>query len=139
MEVHGACHCRAIEFTAHIDPSRVVLCHCTDCQVMSGGPYRSIAQANEDEFKLLKGALTLYHKVGDSGNSRELGFCNLCGSHIYATSYAKDHDSKSNRILGLRAGTLAEAGELPPKLQVWCQSLIPWAQDITGLPQKERQ
>ena len=55
---------------------------------MSGGPYRSIVPSDEDAFQLLSGELTIYNKIGDSGNARELAFCNRCGSHIYATSKA---------------------------------------------------
>ena len=40
MQVTGKCHCEAISFKAEVDPGRAVLCHCTDCRVMSGGPYR---------------------------------------------------------------------------------------------------
>ena len=42
MQVNGACHCKRISFSAEIDLDRVVLCHCTDCQIMFGGPYRSV-------------------------------------------------------------------------------------------------
>ena len=41
MRIDGACHCGKISFAAEIDPARVMVCHCTDCQVLSGGPYRT--------------------------------------------------------------------------------------------------
>ena len=37
MHVDGACHCGKIKFEAEIDPTKVVICHCTDCQAMAGG------------------------------------------------------------------------------------------------------
>ncbi|HMA31717.1 MAG TPA: hypothetical protein VKT00_07890 [Casimicrobiaceae bacterium] len=40
MQIHRACHCGAASLTAGMDPSRVVLCHCMDCQVMSGSAAR---------------------------------------------------------------------------------------------------
>jgi hypothetical protein len=36
MHTDGSCHCGLISFTAEIDPSRVTVCHCTDCQPLSG-------------------------------------------------------------------------------------------------------
>jgi len=36
MRVDGACHCGAIAFTAEADPARVSVCHCVDCQVLTG-------------------------------------------------------------------------------------------------------
>jgi hypothetical protein len=40
MDIDGACHCGRITFTARIDPSRVSLCHCTDCQAFSSSAFR---------------------------------------------------------------------------------------------------
>ena len=40
MKIDGGCHCGAIAYEADIDPDYVVICHCTDCQAMSGAPYR---------------------------------------------------------------------------------------------------
>ncbi len=41
MKVHGACHCGAITIEGEVDPEKVTLCHCSDCQTMSGAPFRS--------------------------------------------------------------------------------------------------
>jgi hypothetical protein len=84
---------------------------------------------------LLQGQPNLYYKTGDSGNQRELAFCGRCGSHLYATSV----DKPGPRLFGLRTGTLAEAEQLPPTLQVWCQSALAWAQDISDVESKPQQ
>ena len=39
MQVHGSCHCGQVTFTSEAKPEHTVVCHCRDCQVMSGGPY----------------------------------------------------------------------------------------------------
>jgi hypothetical protein len=36
MKVHGACHCGQIRYEAEVDPQKVNLCNCSDCQVLSG-------------------------------------------------------------------------------------------------------
>ena len=90
MKIHGSCHCGQIIFEAQANPARAVLCHCIDCQMMSGSPYRSIVQVKEADFSLLTGKPKRYFKVGDSGNRRELSFCANCGSHLYATSATED-------------------------------------------------
>ncbi len=41
MKLDGGCHCGTIRYTARIDPDTVVICHCTDCQTISGAPYRA--------------------------------------------------------------------------------------------------
>ena len=133
ITIHGSCHCGDITFEAEAHPSRVVICHCTDCQKMSGGPYRSIVQVKEGDFTLLSGEPKLYFKVGDSGNRRELSFCVICGSHLYATSVVEDVP-KGQRMLGIRTGLLDELAQLAPRSQVWCQSQASWAENIAELP-----
>lgn len=138
ITIHGACHCGEIAFEAQALPARVVICHCTDCQKMSGGPYRSIVQVKESQFTLLRGDPKPYFKVGDSGNGRELCFCANCGSHIYATSLVEDVP-RGQRMLGIRTGLLDELAQLPPRSQVWCQSSVAWATDISALPGVDQQ
>ena len=36
MKVDGACHCGKITYEAQINPEKVAICHCTDCQTGSG-------------------------------------------------------------------------------------------------------
>ena len=50
MHINGSCHCAFISFGAEIDPSRVMLCHCTDCQVLSGSPFRAVVAASIGSF-----------------------------------------------------------------------------------------
>ena len=40
MRVDGQCHCGRVSFEADIDPQAVSVCHCTDCQALTGSPYR---------------------------------------------------------------------------------------------------
>ena len=69
-----------------IDPEKVMICNCTDCQRLSGSSFRTVAFTVENGFKLMSGELKVYLKTGDSGNKRQQAFCPECGSSIYATS-----------------------------------------------------
>ncbi len=40
MKIDGHCHCGLVTYEADIDPKRVSICHCTDCQSLTGSPYR---------------------------------------------------------------------------------------------------
>ena len=40
MKVEGKCHCGEITFEAEIDPEAARICHCTDCQILTGAAYR---------------------------------------------------------------------------------------------------
>lgn len=134
MKVDGRCHCGAIEYEAEVDPERVIVCHCTDCQSLSGSAWRSVAFTLEDAFTLVRGKPREYVKIAESGRERAQGFCENCGSPLYATSVGD-----GPKIYGLRAGTITQRASLRPMRQVWCRSAQPWARDISGLPATDMQ
>ena len=41
MKVTGRCHCGQISFEAEIDPAQVRICHCADCQTLTGTAFRT--------------------------------------------------------------------------------------------------
>lgn len=126
MKVTGRCHCGEIAYEAEIDPERVYLCHCTDCQNMSGAPYRANVPARVDDLNL-RGNPKIYVKTADSGNKRALAFCGNCGSALYSTTV------ESPRVYMLRVGAIVQRAQLVPKHQGFCRSAMPWAMDIRGV------
>jgi len=38
MKIEGRCHCGFITYEAKIDPAKVMICHCTDCQTPNAAP-----------------------------------------------------------------------------------------------------
>lgn len=75
MKVTGGCHCRAIRFSAEIDPARVVLCHCTDCQAFTSSAFRVTVPAPVASFRLTGEPPRTYVKTADSGAKRVRAFC----------------------------------------------------------------
>jgi hypothetical protein len=134
MKIDGRCHCGAISYEAEIDPGDVLICHCSDCQAMSGTPFRTAVRTSEANFKLLSGKPTTYIKTAESGNKREQTFCGACGSPIYATSVGA-----GPRILGIRLGTVRQRDQLVPKKQYWARSALPWLPELGAIPKVEKQ
>jgi hypothetical protein len=130
MKVDGRCHCGRITFEAEVDPTKVLICHCTDCQILSGGAFRTVVRVPADKFRLLSGKPKVYVKQADSGNKFAQAFCGECGTPVYGT-----HPIDEPKFYGLRVGTLRQRNALPPKLQIWCRSEQPW---LGGLDTVER-
>jgi len=128
LQVEGGCHCGAIRFAAQVDPERVTLCHCTDCQQLSGGPYRATVPAPAATFRLTAGDPRSYIKTADSGARRRHAFCGDCGTPIYATSV------EAPQSYSLRIGTLDQRRALTPRRQIWRRSALPWCDDLRGVP-----
>ena len=130
MKIEGCCHCGRISYEAEINPDYVIICHCTDCQTISGAPYRVTVPVRTENFKL-RGQPKTYVKTADSGNKRVLAFCADCGSAIYSTSL------EDRRVFSLRLGAVKQRAQLIPKSQGWCRSALPWAMDIGHIPRIE--
>jgi hypothetical protein len=60
MKVEGSCHCGQITFEAEIDPGAVRICHCTDCQTLTGSAYRVNVQTPAASFVLRSGTPKTY-------------------------------------------------------------------------------
>lgn len=133
MKVEGRCHCGRITYEATVDPEKVTICHCTDCQTLSGSPYRASVPASRETFSLRTGQPKIYVKTADSGAKRAHAFCPDCGSPIYSSAI-DDPPAYS-----LRVGCLRQRSELPPRRQIWCRSALAWASDLQGVTQVSRQ
>jgi Uncharacterized conserved protein len=131
MHVTGHCFCGKIRFEAEADPATSTVCHCTDCQEITGSPYRVVVRARD--FKLLSGAPKVWIKTAESGNQRAHSFCADCGSPIYSGD-----PNGSLAAVTLRIGTLDQRRELAPAKQIWTRSALPWALDIHALESHDK-
>jgi len=129
MKVDGHCLCGYLRYEANIDPDRVEICNCIDCQTLSGSAFRVNAPVIDAGFTLLAGEVATYVKLAASGNRRELAFCPKCGSSVYSRPADGGHG-----FFGLRVGSLRQRGELVPKARYWCQSAQPWTDHIADIP-----
>jgi hypothetical protein len=125
VHVDGSCHCGAIRFEAEIEPKRVGVCHCADCQTFSSSAFRTSVLVPENQFRLLQGSPAIYDKVAESGTPRGLAFCASCGTHVYGTT-----QGDGPAFYSVRVGTLAQRAELRPVAQLWCRSAVPWLADL---------
>ena len=134
MKITGKCHCGNQTYIATVDPEKVAVCHCTDCQSISGSPFRWIAVVPEDDFKLLSGEPKTYRKIADSGDVSLQVFCPDCASPLYSTV-----DKEGPRNFNIRLGTANERDQLRPKVQIWHCSAQSWATSIEETQIKDKQ
>ncbi|MDE2362601.1 MAG: GFA family protein [Hyphomicrobiales bacterium] len=127
MHVTGSCHCGFIAYEAEVDPATARICHCRDCQKLSGSAFRANVRAEIGKFRLLSGEPAIYIKTAESGNKRAHAFCPKCGSPVYTT--ALEQPAPHN----LRIGALDQRAELKPRRRIWCDSMITWSEDISGI------
>ena len=133
IHVNGRCHCGLIRYEATVDPERVTICHCTDCQTLTGSAYRAIVPAPAETFTLHGGRPKTYVKTAESGTKRVHAFCPECGSPVYSTAI------ETPTSYSLRVGCLDQRQALRPGRQNWCRSALPWSMDLEDVPRFDRQ
>ena len=125
MKSNGQCHCGAIAYEVEIDLDHIGICHCTDCQIMSGSAFRVLAYVPEQNFRLLRGQPKTYAKVAESGRRRQLLFCGDCGTSLYSVA-----EEDGPKTLAMRVGPLSDRARLVPSIQYWHRSILPWLGEL---------
>lgn len=133
MKITGGCHCGAISYEADVDENSAVICHCTDCQILSGSAFRVVVPAKPGGFRLLTGEPKIYIKTAESGRKRAQAFCANCGTPVYSA------DATNSKQFGIRVGTAQQRADLPPQTQIWCRSALAWTMQIEPIAQIETQ
>lgn len=134
MQIDGQCHCGAIAFDADVERDQVFLCHCEDCQVFSGAPFRTRIIARADRFRITRGSPQAYEKTAESGVRRTMHFCGRCGTQLYGTA-----SSGEGHPVSISGGTVRQKALLEPVLQAWCRSRLPWTGRVGAIPELDRQ
>jgi hypothetical protein len=134
MKIDGRCHCGYITYEAEIDPEKVMICHCADCQTLTGSAFRTVVHTREGTFRLLSGELKIYVKTSESGTKRPQSFCPECGTPIYSSTVGE-----GPKVHSIRLGTARQRDQLTPKLQLWCRSSQRWLSDLASIRKIEKQ
>ncbi|HEY2533483.1 MAG TPA: GFA family protein [Xanthobacteraceae bacterium] len=132
MKIDGRCHCGQITFEAEVDPSTMLICHCTDCQTLTGSAFRAVVTAPAVHFVLRTGNPKSYVKTAESGNRRRHAFCDNCGTPIYACAV------ENPQSYTLRIGAITQRAAFRPQRQIWRRSALNWVDTLTAVPANER-
>jgi hypothetical protein len=125
---------RGVTYEAEADPEKTSVCHCTDCQTLSGTAFRTVVFTREGTFKLRSGELKVYIKTGESGTRRPQAFCPECGTPIYSTTVGEEP-----KVHAIRVGTVRQRDQLVPRAQLWFRSAQHWVTDLGSVPRVEKQ
>src|SRR6266436_55094 len=120
MKIDGHCHCGQITFEAEVDPTALTICHCTDCQTLTGSAFRINIPAPAEHFVLRSGTPKSYVKTAESGNKRRHAFCGECGTPIYACAV------DNPQSYALRVGTITQRAASSPRRHGGALRCIGW-------------
>ncbi len=127
----GRCLCGAVAYKLDTEPQMLALCHCRDCQYVSGGEAAAVAVAAEGSFALTRGELKVVWVTSASGNTIDREFCPECGTHIVSRRHG-------GPFLAVKVGTLDEPLTLVPQMEIWTATALPWAHRPGGVVSFEK-
>lgn len=116
----GGCACGAVRYRLLEDPLELHVCHCSDCQRVSGSAFVMSMPIRRPSLELLRGETTATSFVTPGGISRREHQCPVCNSRLWS-------EPKSfPELLTLRPGSLDEKDWLHPIAHIWTASAQPW-------------
>lgn len=134
MKVEGQCHCGAVAYEAQVEPGTIAICHCTDCQTLTGSAFRANIAARAEHFRITRGMPRKYVKTADSGAKRVHAFCEACGSPIYSSAL------ENPASFSLRVGALKQRHELGrPVREIWVSRRLGWVPRVEGTEEVQGQ
>ncbi|MCJ1477154.1 hypothetical protein MMC13_005825, partial [Lambiella insularis] len=109
------------------------VCHCRDCQKISGSTYSTNTIVSEDGFKVTEGKLKSISKTADGGNTITSHFCGDCGSTLF-----RDGPTFPGMKV-VKAGVLDDVDALEhakPGAELFTTTRVSWVPEIAGAAQK---
>lgn len=127
IPLEGGCACGAVRYRIDAEPLATVVCHCTECQVQSGGAFSMTLVVPAEALGVVSGTPRSFMRTGESGNELECFFCPDCGARLYNDNHG------APGTLNVKPGTLDDRSWLKPVMHVWVSSKQPWVEVPDGV------
>ena len=130
MKVDGGCHCGHIRYEAEVDPQKVVICHCTDCQTLSGSAFRTVVPT---ERRHLQAAVGRAQGLRQDRRERQQAGADVLPGLRHADLLGPG--GRRAKVVGLRVGTIRQREQLIPQRPV----LVPLRTGMARRSPEDRQ
>jgi hypothetical protein len=127
----GGCHCRSLRYIVTRAPMRTAVCHCTDCQALSGSAFGLSIIVRADAFTIT-GTPRLVARVLGSGGIGNRWTCPNCGVWICGDAKLDRLTQIERRVV--RGGTFDDRSWIKPDAHIWVRSAQPWVVIPTSVP-----
>jgi hypothetical protein len=126
MDHTAMCCCGGLRVKVRGEPSRVVVCHCFQCQRRSGSVFGDNAFFSRSAVISIEGDAKEYTRATERGGRVVFHFCPKCGSSVYWEL------SLEPQIVGIAVGAFADPGFMKPGRSVFGVTRHHWVPDIEG-------
>ena len=116
-----------------------MICHCYECQKVSGSAFTTNLVVPTDNFKITSGSETLksYAAPHQSGMTLTIYFCCNCGSAVYKVG---DSDAFKGTVI-VQAGTLdgeIKLDDMKLGAELWVSQRVRWLGALHGVGQMQQ-
>lgn len=118
IDLTGSCDCGRVKLEVDAERANIVNCHCGRCRKLSGSAFSTYLVVAEKNFRISAGKDFL-----SSYNPSEKGvrsFCSNCGSPVLVQNL------RYPKLRMVPIGALPPIGEIIPKVNIFCESKLPW-------------
>ena len=119
--ISGRCLCGEVRFETTNEPVLQLLCHCKDCQTVSGAAAYAAYVVPIDTLKVVQGETAHFSVNADSGRTNSRHFCPTCGSRVWAILEEMGVASVNGLALDDRSHFKPAGNHLPDSAPNWCQ------------------
>ena len=117
--ITGGCLCGALRYRAEGEPKAQGLCHCRNCQRLTGGGH--VGWLTFDEAAVaVEGETRAYATTGGSGRTATRYACPTCMSIVFGKA-----EVMAGRI-NLYAGSLDDTTQFKPQMAIFTRSRPAW-------------
>jgi hypothetical protein len=130
--ISGSCQCGNVRYQLLSPPTKVMACHCKECQKLSTSAF-SLTALVATESVIFEGELVQWERLAESGNKNYAKFCPTCGNRIY--HFNPDQPD----VIKLKAANLTDTRILQPEAHIWVSQKQDWYEIPAGVPQFDKQ
>lgn len=117
----GGCMCGRVRYEVSAEPIAFMLCHCRECQYVSGGEPAASVVVPRAAFALKQGEVKSFTSTGETGGTVTREFCPECGTALFAEL------GSNPQLFVVKAGSMDDASWLKPTAFLWKKSAHHWS------------
>lgn len=122
----GGCSCGAVRFAIR-DYLYALVCHCDACKKRTGSAFGVSVVVEDADILELRGAMTTYTRIAESGRPVPYDFCPTCGTTI------RWRIEKFRDRTIFAGGAFDDIGDLAPAGEMYMESALDWARPRCAL------
>lgn len=114
----GGCFCGAVRYRGQ-RPLDAAICHCRDCQRISGAPLLAWVEIDKADLEWTAGSPSYYDYTSDWPTPVRRAFCNQCGTQL-------TYEREGSAELDVTVASMDEPESVRPTHHVYTSSQASW-------------